>query len=196
MVMGIQGQHGENLARAQANTDIDYPDEAVLKGAWLRGKPRSARADSMRTSESRMTQLMTVCGHGTRWMPRSLASRVITRQTARKLMRTSKKSRRAIQRHRPWPPGHGLHLAFQLAQAHLGLLECPLGLIPLGFDPCELLAQVRLSSPRCLALPFHWCRLWVDFRKLTHAHALSQAPMATDDGVGGYQVVDRHDQRG
>ena len=38
----------------------------LLKGAWLRGKPRRSRAASMRTIESRLTQLMTVCGHGAR----------------------------------------------------------------------------------------------------------------------------------
>ncbi len=38
MVMGIQGQHGENLARAQANTDIDYPDEAVAEGGLAQGQ--------------------------------------------------------------------------------------------------------------------------------------------------------------
>ena len=64
----------------------------LLKGAWLRGKPRSSRAASMRTIERRMTQLMTVCGHGARLMPRAEARRVRTRETARKLMRASKKS--------------------------------------------------------------------------------------------------------
>ena len=69
----------------------------LLKGAWLRGKPRSARAASMRTIDRRMTQLMTLWGHGALLMPRSAANRLRTRQTARKLMRTSKKSRRASQ---------------------------------------------------------------------------------------------------
>src|SRR5712691_1198146 len=32
MVMGVSGQHSQNLARAQANTDIDQPDQAVAKG--------------------------------------------------------------------------------------------------------------------------------------------------------------------
>jgi len=51
MVMGIQGQTRRESCPSQANTDIDYPDDGrLLKGAWLRGKPRSARADSMRTS--------------------------------------------------------------------------------------------------------------------------------------------------
>ena len=38
MMMGIQGQHGENLARAQANTDIDHPDEAIGKGGLVQGQ--------------------------------------------------------------------------------------------------------------------------------------------------------------
>ncbi len=33
MVMGVYGQNGQNLARTQANTDIDQPDQAVRKGS-------------------------------------------------------------------------------------------------------------------------------------------------------------------
>ncbi len=32
MVMGVDGQNGSNLARAQANADIDHPDQAVAEG--------------------------------------------------------------------------------------------------------------------------------------------------------------------
>ncbi len=32
MVMGVYGQHGQNLARAQAYTAIDQPDQAVAQG--------------------------------------------------------------------------------------------------------------------------------------------------------------------
>src|SRR5712691_5087240 len=32
MVMGVSGQHSQNLACAQANTDIDQPDQAVAQG--------------------------------------------------------------------------------------------------------------------------------------------------------------------
>src|SRR5712691_6450215 len=32
MVMGVTGQHGQNLSGTQANADIDHPDEAVTKG--------------------------------------------------------------------------------------------------------------------------------------------------------------------
>src|SRR5713101_4676130 len=38
MVMGITGQDGHNLARAQANTDVDHPDEAVTKGSLAQGR--------------------------------------------------------------------------------------------------------------------------------------------------------------
>src|SRR3989442_15480394 len=32
MVMGVYGQHSQHLARAQANTAIDQPDQAVAQG--------------------------------------------------------------------------------------------------------------------------------------------------------------------
>jgi len=35
MVMGIEGHHGENLAGAQANAEIDHPDEATGKGGRI-----------------------------------------------------------------------------------------------------------------------------------------------------------------
>jgi hypothetical protein len=62
-----------------------------VPGARARGKARSPRAHSMRTSESRLPQLMTVCGHGARVRPRSEAQRRRTRPTARQLMRALKK---------------------------------------------------------------------------------------------------------
>src|SRR5712691_4032310 len=31
MVMGVKGQHGQNLAGTQANADIDHPDEERLR---------------------------------------------------------------------------------------------------------------------------------------------------------------------
>ena len=35
MVMGIEGQHGKNLARSQANADIDHPNEPIAKGGTV-----------------------------------------------------------------------------------------------------------------------------------------------------------------
>ena len=69
--------------------------QPLVKGAASRGKPRQARAESMRTMASRMTQLMMVWGHGALRMPRAPASKAKTRETARKLMRASQKSCRA-----------------------------------------------------------------------------------------------------
>jgi hypothetical protein len=37
MVMGVTGQHGDNLAGAQANAAIDHPHEAVTKGGVAQG---------------------------------------------------------------------------------------------------------------------------------------------------------------
>ena len=45
MMMGIQGQHGHDLARAQANTDIDHPDQPLVK-AGTRCPRWSGRVDA------------------------------------------------------------------------------------------------------------------------------------------------------
>lgn len=37
-MMGVQGQHGEYLARAQADADIDHPDQAIRKGGRVQGQ--------------------------------------------------------------------------------------------------------------------------------------------------------------
>jgi hypothetical protein len=43
MMMGIQGQHSDNLARTQPDADINHPDEAVGKGGLIQGQaPQSA----------------------------------------------------------------------------------------------------------------------------------------------------------
>src|SRR2546428_3491227 len=48
VVMGITGQDGQNLACAQANTDVDHPDKAVGKGRRAQGQPlkRTDRFDA------------------------------------------------------------------------------------------------------------------------------------------------------
>src|SRR6516165_10170191 len=38
MVMGIESENGYNLARAQANTEIDHPDQAVAEGGLAQGQ--------------------------------------------------------------------------------------------------------------------------------------------------------------
>ena len=38
MVLGIDGQNGQYLARAQANTDVDHPDEAIGEGRLAQGQ--------------------------------------------------------------------------------------------------------------------------------------------------------------
>ena len=42
MVMGIKGQDGQDLARAQANADVDHPDQAVGKGRLAQGQALEA----------------------------------------------------------------------------------------------------------------------------------------------------------
>ena len=42
MVLGITGQDGQYLARAQANTDVDHPDQAIGKGRLAQGQALEA----------------------------------------------------------------------------------------------------------------------------------------------------------
>ena len=48
MVMGITGQDGQHLARAQANTDVEHPDQAIGKGRLAQGQAleRTGRFDA------------------------------------------------------------------------------------------------------------------------------------------------------
>jgi hypothetical protein len=94
-VLGSTGQDGHNLARAQAKAASNQPDETMTAGAARRGRPRSRRAASPRTMASRVPPLRTVCGHGAFVMPQPAARSGSTRDTVRKLIRTSTKRRRA-----------------------------------------------------------------------------------------------------
>ena len=88
---------------------------------------------------------MTVWGHGAFGMPSAGPRKIQTRQTARKLMRTALKELQAEPNDIDLRPhGHGLSVALRLAQAAWGRFEGLLGLITLGFDAGELLAQVTV----------------------------------------------------
>ena len=158
----------------------------LLKGARRRGKPRRSRAASIRPIESRLTQLMTVWGHGAFGMPSAGPRRVRTRQTARKLMRTTKKSCRYSPNEIDLRPhGHGLSVALKLAQAALGRFEGLLGLITLGFDAGELLAQVTVVIAALLGLGFPLVAAVFHLGKSRLIVCVSrQAPMAPAHGRG------------
>jgi hypothetical protein len=94
---------------------------------------------------SRITQLMTVCGHGAFGMPRTLASKARTRETARKLMRASTKSCRAYVYHLDLGPSREtLKLGLELTQAGLSRFEGLGDLIVLGPQASMLFALVAL----------------------------------------------------
>src|SRR5712691_4456791 len=60
------------------------------KGAARRADPLGRAADCRRTIDSRLTQLITLCGHGGRFRPSTSARLLSARETARKLRRASK----------------------------------------------------------------------------------------------------------
>ena len=71
-----------------------------------------------------MTQLMMVCGHGAFLMPRAQASRLRTRETARKPMRATKKSCRAKKTTSTLGrAASAVQLGLELAQTRLGRFE-------------------------------------------------------------------------
>ena len=85
--------------------------------------------------ESRMTQLMRVCAHGAFLIPRAWARSLRTRETARKPMWTSKKSRSESQTTSTLgQPATACEWALELTQARLGFFEGLLGLVALSFD--------------------------------------------------------------
>src|SRR4029077_7529118 len=64
--------------------------------------------------------------------------------------------------------GHGLSLALKLAQAGLGFFDVLLGLIALGLDSGELLAQVTVVVAALLGFGFPLVSAMCDFGQLTH----------------------------
>jgi len=66
------------------------------------------------------------------------------------------------------PHGHGLRSARKLAQAAVGRFEVLLGLITLGFDTGELLAQVTVVIAALLGFGFPLVAAVCELGKLTH----------------------------
>jgi len=60
VVASVQGQHGENLAGAKSDGDIDDPDEAIGEGIGAQGGVGRAGTSWSRAMESLVTQLITV----------------------------------------------------------------------------------------------------------------------------------------
>ena len=56
----------------------------------IRPEERGSESDAMRTCESRVTQLIIVCGHGALGIPRGSANKLRTRLTARNPSRATK----------------------------------------------------------------------------------------------------------
>ena len=156
----------------------------LVKGAWRRGKPLKLRADSMRTIASRITQLMMVCGHGAFLMPRAQASRLRTRETARKPMRATKKSCRANKTTStlgratsPW------RWALELTQTRLGLFEGCGGAVSLGGDASDLFALVAIAVASLRGFVFPLISTVFDFGELAHHVRSCQPPWPQAMGV-------------
>jgi len=82
---GIEGEHTEQLARAEVMLVSIIQIKPLVKGLRCLAGPESSLTDCMRTIDRRITQLMTVWGHGALPMPSQSASTCSTRETARKL---------------------------------------------------------------------------------------------------------------
>ena len=149
----------------------------LVKGAWLRGKPWSVRAASMRTMLSRITQLMMVCGHGAFLMPRAQARRLRTRETARKPMRATKKSCRAKKTTSTLGRADKcLQLALALTQTCLGHFEGFGGLVALRSEASDLFALGALVVASLLGFVFPLISTVFDFGELTHPVRSSSPP--------------------
>ena len=109
------------------------------------------------------------------------------RETARKLMRTSKKSVGEPNDIDFGPHGHDLSLALELVPAPLSVFEGLLGPVALSFDPRELFAQVAVVAAALLGFGCPLVSAMFDFGKLTHGLCSLTSPHG-DRRWGGGEV--------
>ncbi len=175
--MGIDGQNGSNLARAQANADIDHPDEATAKGG-LAQRQAPEQAGGLDTDDRKSDDPV---DQGL-WTRRFLEAQGVGQE--RQDAGDGAKADVGLQKELQGYPhhihlgqdGHGLRLALELTPTRLGLFEGLFGLVSLGFDSCELFAQVTILVAALFGFVFPLISTVFDFGELTHHRVLSSVP--------------------
>jgi hypothetical protein len=174
MVMGLNGQDGHNLARAQANAALDHPEEAVAQGGLEQGHaPQHASgvdADD-RESSHPMDEGVRTRGFRDAEGPRQET------QDARdgaKANASHSKEWQSQQAQVPLRQGdQALHVGLTLTQTRLGLCEGVSGSVSLGGDASDLCALGAIAITSLRGCVFPLMSTVVDCGELTHdAHAL------------------------
>ena len=179
--MGLERSNGDNLARAQTNAEIDHPDQAVAEGGVAQG------SSSQRTSgfepPDRESAHPVDDGLGTRgFLHTEFGAQESQDATdgAKADAHRSKELQAEPNDIDLRPHGHGLSVVLKLAQAALGRFEVLLGLIMLGFDAGELLAQVTVVIAALLGFGLPLVAAVFELRKLTHRLAGEHGRFCSD----------------
>ena len=169
MVMGIDGQHGENLARAQANADIDHPDQTVGKGS-LAHRQAPQLAGSVKADDGQSDHPM---DDGLR------TRRFVDAKGQSQETQDATDGTKADARHEKELQGQvddvdlgqgdeSVPLSLQLTQAGLGLFEGVGGAVSLGCKASDLFALVSIVVASLLGLVFPLLPTVWHFGKLAH----------------------------
>ena len=169
MVMGIPGQDGQHFTRAQANADIDHPDEAIGKGGLAEGEaPKGAGRLEAHDREPDHP-----IDDGVRaWCFLDAKNPREETQDARDGTKAAVSDSKELEsqgddvdlRH----GGEALQLGLELTQACLGLFEGCGDTVSLNLDASVLCALVALSVASLLRLVFPLISTVFHFGKLAH----------------------------
>jgi hypothetical protein len=145
MVMGINGHNSENLARTQANTAINHPDETVTEGGRAQGQA-SKRARGIATDYGESRDPI-----DDRLRTRSVCDATPLRKEPEHTSNSTKAD--PYLQKKPQSQPHQIDLVvhdkpvglgFVSPQTLLSLLVGLLGAVSLVFDPCKLFAQIAI----------------------------------------------------
>jgi hypothetical protein len=176
--MGITGQDGQQLACAQANTDVEHPDEAVRKGRLTQGQaPTPASRFDAHYGESHDP-----VDDGLRaWRSLDAKSPGEETQDARDGAKADTRYAKELQGQEDQVHlGQGdesLRLALELTQTRLSRVEGFGGSVALGGYASDLFALVSISVTSLRGFVFPLISTVCDFGELTHRVRLS-SPMA------------------
>ena len=183
---GSEPSNGDHLARAQAHAASAHPAQAVTAGGVAPGQsaPLTRRFDP----PARESAPPVEDGVGTRGL-RHAACRPQESQDATdgaKAAAHHEKAGPAAPNDLDLRPhGHGLRVALKLAQAAWGRFEGLRGLITLGCDAGEVLAQVTVVIAALLGCGFPWVAAVWHLGTLTHRRRSRTSPHGASAWGGG-----------
>lgn len=173
MVLGVNSQDGQDLARPQADADINHPDEPITEGGRDQGSaPQPVRriaADDSQSCDPIDDRLRTRGFAQARPLSEELEH---SRHDTKADPHLSKESQ--IQPHQIDFVRHDqpVGLGFVALQTLLRLLVGVLGAVALLLDPCKFFAQIAILLGPLRRFPFPLLAAVSEFGLLTH-HAPS-----------------------